>query len=310
MNAFVKYGALYVIWYPLRNVVRLFTTRTGHYGRLLKIGDFLGAIFHRLFRPGREIIREELTRIGLYTPREEKLTFQHMMRIEMEGMVFEDLNRDLIRQITCFRGLPYLDRSIARGKGTVLVLFHFGWNMHTIPALGHMGYKIRQVADTRPVDRGATTNWFHREVIERRLANGRSLPVDFVGAASFLRPVVRALQENSTLILAIDGREASNFNVYPFLGQRIRISPVILKTAIKLDATVIPMITYRGRDGRHRVILHRPLEMKDPDIMVQALLDNLARYVRKMPHQYAHYLFTNALANRDPRRNLEPLFES
>lgn len=308
MSIWVKSFFLFIIWYPLRSVVRLFTTRCGKYSRLLVLGEWLGSIFYAVFPLGRKIVHDELSALGLWKPEYGKLTFQHIMKIEMEGMVFGDLNRPLIEQITQFEGLQHLDESMKRGKGTVLTLFHFGWHMHTIPALGYMGYPIKQIADQRPVDLKAKPNFLQAMVIKKRLSNATNLPVTFLSAGAYLRPVIRELENNAVVILALDGREAKDYQPYPFLGRQILLSPTILRVAQKTGANVIPMFAYRHEDGRHRVTLHAPLSGADPDAMVKELLAIFETYIRERPYQYAQYMLGNALAARDPRRNLHPLF--
>jgi hypothetical protein len=58
------------------------------------------------------------------------------------------------------------------------------------------------------------------------------------------------------------------------------------------------MFTYRGEDGKHRVILHPPLSEDDPDQMVKQVVSIFEGYLCQRPCQYAQYLLTNALASR------------
>lgn len=308
MSIWIKSFCLFIIWYPLRSVVRFFTVRRGRYGRLITLGSCLGWLFWAFFPLGRHIVRNELTALGLWKPGYDKLTFQHIMKIEMEGMVFGDLNPTLVREITEYRGLQHLDDSMKRGKGTLLILFHFGWHMHTIPALGHLGYPIKQIADHRPVDLGATPNFLQALVIKKRRENADKMPVTFFDAGAYLRPVMRELEGNAVMLLAIDGREAKDYQPYPFFGRQILLAPTILKVAQKTGASVIPMFVYRQETGRHLLTLHPPLSGAGPDAMVRELLDLFEPYVRERPYQYAQYMLGNALAVRDPRRKLHPLF--
>lgn len=307
MNAYLKYFPLFIIWYPFRSLLRRLTIRQDAYHRLLKIGDLLGNIFYLAFRPGREIIAKELKGLGVAGDEAILKTFQHIMKVEMEGMVFEDLDRSLIEKITVFDGLHHLDEAIERKKGVVLTLFHFGWHMHTIPALGYLGYPIKQIADANPVDLDRHLNPFHRKVIEKRLQNARNLPVQFLPAGNYLRPVIRVLEQNSVLILALDGRQAKNFQPYPFMGRKILLSPLILKVAQKTGTPVLPMLTYRDVDGRHRVNIYSPLEYSDADSAMKQILAIFEPLFRNRPHQYAHYLLYNALGTRDRKREASPL---
>ena len=298
MNAWIKYAFLFFLWFPFRNIVRKFSTRRNAYHRVLVLGSLLGNLFYLFFPLGRKLIRAELESLDLYTPMAVRKTFQHLMKIEMEGMVFEDLNRALIEDITIFDGLKYLDECLKQGRGAVLVLFHFGWHMHTIPALGFMGYNIRQIADAKPVDLDRKLNFFHRKVIEKRLQNADNLPVIFIKAGTYLRPVMRELEQNNVLIVALDGREAKNFKPFSLLSKTILLSPVMLRVAQKTRSPVLPMFTYRGEDGKHRIILHPPLSEDDPDQMVKQIVSIFEGYLCQRPCQYAQYLLSNELASR------------
>lgn len=298
MIAYFKYFPLFIIWYPFRSVLRRITTRRGAYQPLLKIGEYLGNLFYIAFPPGRRVIKEQLQALGVYHRQAIRKTFQHIMKVEMEGMVFEDLDRSMIEKITVFHGLHHLDEAIKMKKGAVLTLFHFGWHMHTIPALGYMGYPIKQIADANPVDLKRRLNPFQRRVIEKRLQNAANLPVEFLPAGNYLRPVMRELTQNAVLIVALDGRQAKNFQAYPFMGKRILLSPLILKVAQKTGSPVLPMLTYRGEDGRHRVNIYPPVMYSDPDSAMEDILTIFEPLLRERPHQYAHYLLYNALGAR------------
>ena len=298
MHERIKYVTLFFIWYPLRKLLRTFTSLRGKYRRLLTVGGLFGDVFYFLFPTGRHILRRELESFSLYKPSYIRETFRHIMKIEMEGMVFEDLNHGIINNITVFRGLHHLDDTLNDGKGVVLALVHFGWHMHTIPALGYMGYKINQIADARPVDLEINRGFFHRRVIEKRLENAANLPVTFIRAGSYLRPLIRTLEKNEILIVALDGREAKTFKPYSLLNRRIMLSPVMLRVAERVGSPILPMFTYRGEDGRHRVIIHPPLRLNDPDKMVEEFLHIFEGYFRERPYQYAQYLLFNALRAR------------
>jgi len=310
MNEKIKYLILFLIWFPFRSVLRKVTTKRNAYHRLLLIGNLLGNLFYLFFPVGRKIIKRELEALGLYARPYVRETFQHIMKIEMEGIVFEDLNRSMVEKITIFQGLEYLDQSLRRGTGAVLALFHFGWHMHTIPALGYLGYKIYQIADPRPVDLQRKRSFFQRKVIEKRLQNANNLPVQFIKAGTYLRPIMRLLQKDNVLIVALDGKEAKTFDEYPFLGRRILLSPAMVKVAMKIGTPILPMLTYRGEDGRHRIIIHPPVHSNEPDEVMQRIIQIFEGYIRKRPHQYAQYMFSNALRVMKDKQEETALFAS
>jgi KDO2-lipid IV(A) lauroyltransferase len=310
MNARFKFLVLFLIWHPFRDVVRALTSKRRKYGSLLRLGDRLGDLFHLAFPRLRRIIRDELGALGVYRPGAERATMRHIMKIEMEGMAWEDLDREMIERITEFRGLEHVDKALADGTGAMMILFHYGWHMHTLPALGYMGYPVHQIADTGPVDLKRKPPFLQRKVIKRRLRNSRGLPVTFFTAGKLLRPVFRVLQENKVLLLALDGREAKNFTAYDFLGQKIQLSPTILRVAQKTGSPVLPLFTWRGDDGRHRVEVHPPLTAEDPDGKVRQMLTIFEDYVRERPEQYAQYLLATRLASMRPERALTPLITS
>jgi lauroyl/myristoyl acyltransferase len=306
----LQYIFLFFIWYPFRSILRWFTTKRGSYNLLFKVGDFLGNLLYLCFPTGRRLMKEQLIACRLYESGVVRKGFQHMMKTEMEGMVFEDLNPNVIKKITVFYGLHHLDQCLKGGRGAILTLFHLGWHMHTIPALGYTGYRIKQLADEYPVDLDRDFGYFRRMVIKKRLKNAANLPAEVLHTGNYIRPIIRALEQNDILICAIDGREGRNLERYNFLGRKILISPVIFSLAIKTRSPVLPMVTYRGKDGKHRIIVHPPIKHDSPEKMINRCLAVYEYYITKQPHQYAHYLLINALGLGRKEKGGSALFES
>ncbi len=285
----LKYLVLLVVWYPLREVIRLCTTKRGAYRPLLWIGNLLGTLYYLLSGRGRRIATDVFARLGLLLPGVVRKTFQALARREVEGMVQEDLNRELIERITVFEGLEHLDAALAKGRGAIMVLFHFGWHMHLFSALGFLGYPIHQVFFPRDEARGGM-HPLERLLRERQRRNARNLPVTFHKAGGLLRDIYTLLAANEVLMVTIDGRAAKSFDAFPFLAGQIHLSPTIFKILPRTGSPVLPLFTYLGEDGRHRVIAHPAVTATEPTAILAEIVTLFEGYVRERPEQYGAYL--------------------
>ncbi len=200
-------------------------------------------------------------------------TFQNHLRNMLELMTYPRLNERQLAKMVHYEGLHYLDNALKNGKGVILLTAHFGAKQLLQVALGHFGYPLNQLN-------------FHMEAqdltyIQRRISQKqrmhieKSMPVSFISAKGFLRPVYKCLKKNEVLIIAGDGiglkknMKVSTYHTFSFLGKQMLFPINYLHLAETTKAIVVPVFAVRNKDS-HTLIFERPLNI-DPKNRFEAL---------------------------------------
>jgi KDO2-lipid IV(A) lauroyltransferase len=209
---------------------------------------------------------------------------------------FRRLTPRTIGQLCYPDGIENLDRALEKGRGAIIVLCHFGSYKMILPCLGHRGYKITQIA-ANPLEFGRES-FMKYKVMAIELEAEKSLPADFIYIGGSVREIYRVLERNEILVVSLDGVMDPRRVTLPFFRKKIRLAPAGAKIARKFNTPLLPVFTVRGRDGRHRVIIHEELAVnwEDPDAERQVLEKFLAlmeRHVGEHPEHYAWFLYKN-----------------
>jgi len=190
-------------------------------------------------------------------------------------------------------GLENLDIALSRGKGVILLLSHFGSFLLPLPFLGYRGYNINQI----------TGKQIHTSLIAERMWRWRKkdadkLPINFIQADKFLRPVYKALMNNEIVVMAFDGRDGSKWAVTEFFERKVRFSTGPFELAKNTGATIIPTFTIRMKNGTHKLVLESPFKLTNVNQTESALLYDtrrfaklFARYIEESPSHFGMVLY-------------------
>ncbi len=200
--------------------------------------------------------------------------------------------------------------ALARGKGALVLLAHFGANQLVMPALGHLGYRMNQLSapPTRWVELLAETRttplW--ARVQARRWALEQRLPVRHIDVFGFLRPAFTALARNEVLGLAFDGGGGSRWADVPFLGRTARLSTQPVELARRTGAALLPTVVVRARgDERHRVVVLPEVALGTADACLRQVVATVEPWIAAHPEHYLGFL---AMRRRVARQDGRPLF--
>lgn len=218
-------------------------------------------------------------------------------------------------------GLEHLDLALAKGRGAILITAHYGFP-HLIPRILEVhGYKVRQVIAEldRPKKLRISENWLASTgKIKRYVYQHTRVFTDALGAQDLVasldvRPILSALSNNETLLIAGDGLRATEFKRFQLLGKEYPFPTGFMKIALLTNAAVLP--AFAVPDEKAKTIqteIKEPLPV-DPNLGVQ---ENLQKFVdifdeqlRRAPHFWQRWkranYFEGALtwaddANKDP----------
>ncbi len=260
-------------------------------------------------RHRRQLVSGELQRImaGAGPVEIRRKTFDaFFLRASRE---FDEVSAGARSADVAIENIERLDASLARGKGVILLTFHFGAHLDVMPALGSSGYKVNQAA-AKIEEHGAgkhagvfSSSFWDQKLRKSRMAHhGDHLQADFIplNSRTSMRGLFRCLERNEILVIAFDGRETGRMIGLPFFDYRhywFAIGPVSL--AIKTGAALHPIFVVRDGDANKLVIEEEIGQgAQDGPGGAQALLYEMAgaavrkleEYTRRFPDHYVMYM--------------------
>jgi KDO2-lipid IV(A) lauroyltransferase len=126
-----------------------------------------------------------------------------------------------------------------------------------------------------------------------------ALPVQFIEANNYMRPVVRALRDNGIIVIAFDGRTGDKWVTVRLLDRLAQFSSGPFSLAMMTGAAILPTFVVRNRYDKHRIILEPPITLEKANSKEQALIENIKKYVQifekyllRYPCHFGMTLFT------------------
>lgn len=183
----------------------------------------------------------------------------------------------------CFENLAALDQSLARGRGVVLAVPHFGNERLVHLALGYHGYNVAVV--TSRFD-GA-----HPRVVNAKLNaaftwNKVRFPDQEV------RWLYRFLLDGGIVQLSFTAPGGPKDPIVNFLHHDVRLSGVPARLSLTTGATLIPVYDYRTPDNMHRIVFDQPMEMPTSVsksfwwTLTEKLIETMQRRILHDPGQF------------------------
>lgn len=281
---------MWFFWFPLRAVVKRLPLRFA-YG-ITRVLAYAVCVF---FKELRENIKEQLIYIvpDKDKPNEldrlSKETIVYDLKRRMEELLLGTFSKEQIERIITYEGIDNLNESVARGKGTIILLSHFGSFFMILPALAFKGYQVSQIAGPSPYN-----SKIQRMILRARQSENTRLPVKFILSENGLRPVFNALKNNELVAMALDGRAGDSWVDCQFFGTTAWFSSGILKLAIKTGAAVLPSYIIRQKDDTHKLVFERPVFTENLSTDTATLAEYTQRfvsilegYVSEYPSQFA-----------------------
>ena len=256
------------------------------------MGRFLGRVIYHIDARSKESLAKEIVGILKDEKNKEKIIeatkkcFENHYARVVETFFFGRLSREILGEMIEVRGIENINKALSYGNGVILLLAHFGSFLLPLPYLGYEGYKVNQL----------TGKQRHKSLINERLWAWRkhdadSLPVKYIQAEKFLRPMLSALKNNEILSIAFDGRDGSNWIPVNFLGRKAIFSSGPFRLARKTGASIIPTFVVRNSDDTHLLIFEKPFDLPQtdfPDLKKAAAYDT-GRYAEFFSHYVKRY---------------------
>ena len=281
-----------------------------------------GDVARWMARDGAEM-REELDALFAQTdlPRSAdgiiRDAYRAAMFNEFEVLRYPSLGPDSIGSVVEVDGREHLDEALARGKGAIVLISHFGANQMIMPALGHLGYAMNQLSAPPPVWaeilRESRTTPVWEATLNRRWALEKRLPVRHINVFRFLRPAFECLANNEVLGLAFDGGGGRGWTTASIMGRAANLSTQPIQLWRKSGAAVLPTFVVRTPGAnKHRIVIEAPLEWRSGASKAEEHEQNMAAFVerfepwlREHPDHYLQYML---MRRRVRGTDIMPLF--
>lgn len=239
-------------------------------------------------------------------PASEAVILKEALRLamfnELEVLRYPWLDPGTIDQVCELEGREHLDAALARGKGAIVLIGHFGANQMIMPALGHSGYPMNQLSAPPTVwadilrDTRTTPLW--EKVLARRWELEQRLPVQHINVFKFLRPAYQCLKRNEVLGLAFDGGGGTRWTQARLVERMANVSTQPAQLWRATGAALLPTVVVRQTGTvRHRIIIEPALEWQPRrdkneafQVNMQAFVDRFGAWVARYPDHYLHFM--------------------
>lgn len=183
-------------------------------------------------------------------------------------------------------GQEYLDKSLQRGKGVILVSAHFGNFPLLLARLSLAGYKAGGIM--RPMRDARAEKVFQDARDRYRIRTIYSHPRNVC-----VHTTIQALRNNELIFIPLDQNFGSGGIFVDFFGTKAATAtgPVIL--AQRTGAAMLPCFIVRQPDDSHKIIFEPPIDVakdtRDGDSLqdtVQKLTNIIEFYIRRYPAEW------------------------
>lgn len=202
------------------------------------------------------------------------------------GFGFAKMGSSAIGDYLEVEGLEHVDRALEAGRGVVLAHPHMGLPQLGLHAMGLMGYPVHQVGGGRTK---VSKSRVGERVASRRDALEALLCATMHDGQSYVRPLLRALEDNGVVFTACDGtgggEELGRRSVQTVLGLPYSLPVFPLWLCRKSGAVMVPTVCSSdpARPWRQRVRFEEPIAVDDEEAALGALADRLSAWLREAP---------------------------
>jgi len=225
---------------------------------------------------GKEKGMKELKRIGAST-------YRNLGRSFVEYSRFPSYTREEIEKLVNFEGLEHFDMALRRGKGAVLVTGHFGdWELMGA-AIALKGFPLHFLVGEQ-----------HNKRVDNLMNRYREMMgIKIIPLGISIRKGLQALKENQFVAMLSDQDAGKDGIFVQFFGHPASTPQGPAAFALKTDALLGIGFIIREKNGHHRVIIEKPIEVqlsgdgrRDIIHYTQVYTSMLENYVKKYPDHY------------------------
>jgi KDO2-lipid IV(A) lauroyltransferase len=253
-----------------------------------KLGDLLGDLIRCLDRKHVRIAVKNLERSPGVVPSGStrkfiRRVYRHLGLGFVEMLMMPRLiQRGRVAESVRFRGLEFIDRALAGGRGVIMTIAHQGnWELAGL-AVTKLGYRLNSLV--RPIE----NPWVDRYLDRFRTSTGQ----ETISKYGAMGSMIRALRRNEMLVIQVDQDARSSGVLVDFFGRPASTQRSAALLALKYGTPILPADIYR-EGGLNHCVIGEPLRpedfagVEDPvRALTQAYTSRLETYIRRHPEQW------------------------
>jgi KDO2-lipid IV(A) lauroyltransferase len=255
-----------------------------------KIAEILGRLWFLVDSKHRHIAMGNLERAwgDELDAREREIicrkNLQHLARVVLEMPYLRKLTSVNIDDFVTFAGLEHFHAALAKGRGLLILVSHFGnWEMMAL-AFSLRYRPVHLVA--RPLD---------NSVLDRLINGIRSRGGNrIIVKKGSVSAILRLLRGGEPVALLMDQNVDWYDGVFvPFFRDIACTNKALTVLALRTDAPVLPAYNVRQPDGRYRVVFEPEIPVVRTGDTTRDTEENTARfnlviesYIRRYPEQW------------------------
>lgn len=254
----------------------------------LKVGAFLGRIFHAVDARHRRVVRDNVrpSDLGLTEKEIRQLSkdcFAHFGSLLFATVRMLKLPEARLKTLVDFEGLEHFDAAQAEGKGFIGLTGHFGnWELMAL-ALSLEGRTLAVIG--RELDNPLLEPYLSG--LRGRFGN-RVIPKD--GA---MRDTLKVLRSGKAVGFLLDQDAHENALFTSFVGRWAATHPTAGQLALKYNLPVVPIFNRIHSDGRLTVVIYPPFHIEstgdtaqDTWVATQLMTRCIEREARRDPKRW------------------------
>jgi KDO2-lipid IV(A) lauroyltransferase len=248
----------------------------------LAFGAFLGACLY-VFRVYRNVVDTNMDHVGLFDARKRKKIIRSLYR--NTGRIFADFLRPSDLPPPYYvNNLDIAKKVFSRGKGSIVVLAHFGNWEALASVFGLQFYDLNVLA--KPMRNRLVEKWL---VAKRNRAH-----VTPIYASQALRKMLTVLRRGGIIAMLIDQYAGGQGTPAPFLGKTANTVRTVAGLLHKTDCGIVFAYALLQKDGKYRIemeegpALSTPHSEQDRFIADYQKAHNevLSRWITEYPEHY------------------------
>lgn len=255
------------------------------------LGVFLGRLWFDVFKIRRFTILKNLSIAFPEDSKEQRLKIarastNHICYNFVEFCLMPFMNRQWLESNVVFHGLENYVRAQECGRGVLMLSLHLGNGDVGLAALSIKGLKVNSISK-KFKNRFANEFWFGvRERMGTRFLepHGSNLAFD----------ILKACRRKENVVFVIDQFMGKPYGIETtFFGRRTGTAYGLALFAMKTNAPVVPVYTYRDAQFRTHVVFEEEIrveKIEDKDlqirVMTQKYNDRLESIVRQHREQW------------------------
>jgi len=228
---------------------------------------------------GGERSHDEIRRIARDMFRHAAMNFADVARLGI-------MTADEIQAITVPHNIDILRRHLQNGRGIIALTTHTGCWEHLGVYLATIGIPLSVVA------RKLYDPRLEKLLLETRTQGG----MINISRGGNTRDIIRALRNNTLLGVLVDQDFPAKGVFVNFFGRPAHTASSPATLALKYDAPIIPVFTYRDKENRHHACIGDRIGVKlsgDGDADITAIIAACSKvtedFIRRHPEQWVWF---------------------